>query len=177
MPHIWVSCSPLTSASPSLALIRNIRLFYKQRFFPTQLQCCLTFSWIQLQILLKCCLLHISIFLLLKQLSYLSMHVSFTKSNKYFSLGKDWKVAIHMTRHVRARKIWKTLWKLICFVSRLIFLYLIKTEVSLRDRIQISLLRLSEIKRINFYPILKLKLIRLNSLDITSEICRLSISF
>ena len=29
--------------------------FYKQRFFSTQRQCCLTFSWIKPQILLSCC--------------------------------------------------------------------------------------------------------------------------
>ena len=33
-------------------------LFYKQRFFSTQPQCCLNFSWIELQVLLRCCLIH-----------------------------------------------------------------------------------------------------------------------
>ena len=32
--------------------------FYEQRFFSTQPQCCLTFSWIELQMLLRCCLIH-----------------------------------------------------------------------------------------------------------------------
>ena len=36
-------------------------LFYKQRFFLTQPQCCLTFSCIELQMLLRCCLIHITI--------------------------------------------------------------------------------------------------------------------
>ena len=40
------------------------RFFYKQRFFSTQPQCCLTFSWIELQMLLRCCLIHISIIIL-----------------------------------------------------------------------------------------------------------------
>ena len=35
--------------------------FYKQRFFSTQPQCCFTFSWIELQMLLRCCLRHKSI--------------------------------------------------------------------------------------------------------------------
>ena len=39
----------------------NTHFFYKQRFFSTQPQCCLTFSWIELQVLLRCCLMHISI--------------------------------------------------------------------------------------------------------------------
>ena len=35
--------------------------FYKQRFFSTQPRCCLTFSRIELQMLLRCCLLRITI--------------------------------------------------------------------------------------------------------------------
>ena len=37
--------------------------FYKQRFqtLSSQSKCCLTFSWIELQMLLRCCLIHISI--------------------------------------------------------------------------------------------------------------------
>ena len=45
-------------------LIVNYTLFYKQRFFSTQPQCCLTFSWIELQVLLRCCLIHRSIIIL-----------------------------------------------------------------------------------------------------------------
>ena len=44
--------------------------FYKQRFFSTQAQCCLTFSWIQLHMLLWCCLLHITI-ITLRNILYL----------------------------------------------------------------------------------------------------------
>ena len=44
--------------------------FYKQRIFSTQPQCCLTFPWIQLQMWLRCCLLHISIIKLI-QILYL----------------------------------------------------------------------------------------------------------
>ena len=33
-------------------------------FFSTQPKCCLTFSWIELQMLLKCCLIHVNIVIL-----------------------------------------------------------------------------------------------------------------
>ena len=42
----------------------NTRFFYKQRFFSTQPQCCLTFSWIELQMSLSCCLIHTGIIIL-----------------------------------------------------------------------------------------------------------------
>ena len=35
--------------------------FHKQPFFPTQPQCCLIFSWIEFQMLVRCCLIHIFI--------------------------------------------------------------------------------------------------------------------
>ena len=38
--------------------------FYKQRFFLSQPQCCLTFSGIELQMLLSCCLIYVSIIIL-----------------------------------------------------------------------------------------------------------------
>ena len=44
--------------------------FYKQRFFSTPPQCCLTFPWIQLRMLLSCCLVHVSI-IILRQFLYL----------------------------------------------------------------------------------------------------------
>ena len=39
----------------------NTCFFYKQRFFSAQPNFCLTFWWIELQMLLRCCLTHISI--------------------------------------------------------------------------------------------------------------------
>ena len=45
-------------------------IFYKQHFFSTQPQCCLTFSWIQLQMLLRCCVIHITI-IILRDILYL----------------------------------------------------------------------------------------------------------
>ena len=44
--------------------------FLKERLFSTQPQCCLTFSWIELQMLRRCCLLHVSI-IILRQFLYL----------------------------------------------------------------------------------------------------------
>ena len=38
----------------------NYKFFYKQRFVSTQPQCCLTFSLIEHQMLLRCCLIHIT---------------------------------------------------------------------------------------------------------------------
>ena len=45
-------------------LLRNVRFFHKQRFFPTQSHCCLTFSWIDLQMFLSCCLIYMTIIIL-----------------------------------------------------------------------------------------------------------------
>ena len=42
----------------SLRCKTTTRFFYKQRFFSTQPQCCSSFSWIELQILLTCCLVY-----------------------------------------------------------------------------------------------------------------------
>ena len=48
-----------------LILIRLHIFFYKQHFFfSTQPRCCLTFSWIELQMLLRCYLIHINIIIL-----------------------------------------------------------------------------------------------------------------
>ena len=42
----------------------NIPFFYKQRFFSTQPHFCSGFSWIELQMLLRCWLIHTSIIIL-----------------------------------------------------------------------------------------------------------------
>ena len=44
--------------------LNNYTFFYKQRFFSTLPQFWLTFSWIELQTLLRCCLIHVSIIML-----------------------------------------------------------------------------------------------------------------
>ena len=58
--NIWLNSAVL--------LICNIydihNFFYKKHFFSIQPQCCLNFSWIVLQVLLRCYLLHISITIL-----------------------------------------------------------------------------------------------------------------
>ena len=58
-------------------LLKNIEtmlkctlFFISYAFFSTQPQCCLTFSWIELQMLLRCCLVHIAI-MILKHMLYL----------------------------------------------------------------------------------------------------------
>ena len=50
--------------------LNDIRFFYKKPFFSIQPRCCLNFSWIELQILFSCCLVHISI-IILRRFSYL----------------------------------------------------------------------------------------------------------
>ena len=49
------------------------RFFYKKRFFSTQPKCYLTFSWTELQMLLRCCLIHISIILFFIFIIFVSM--------------------------------------------------------------------------------------------------------
>ena len=47
----------------------------KQRFFLTQPQFCLSYPWIELQMLLRCCLIHISIIILRHFLHLLNLHL------------------------------------------------------------------------------------------------------
>ena len=54
--------------------------FYKQCYFSTQPQCWLAFSWIELQMLLRCYLIHKSI-LTLKHFSYLPDRPSISDKN------------------------------------------------------------------------------------------------
>ena len=51
-------------ATPKVCVVILHAYFDKQRFFSTQPQCCLTFSWIELQLLLSSCLIHKSIIIL-----------------------------------------------------------------------------------------------------------------
>ena len=57
----------------------NYTLFYKQHFF--QLSLSVAFSWIELQMLLTCCLIHILTTIILQQILYLVC--------LYLSLGLD----------------------------------------------------------------------------------------
>ena len=63
-------------------LQRIARFFYKQHFFSTQSQSCLTFSWIQLWMLLRCCLLRITIIMARKifYLAYSCIHTLYPHS-------------------------------------------------------------------------------------------------
>ena len=65
---LWKKCEEGSSKllklmgflSQFLSKFYNTHFFYKQRLFSTLPQCCLTFSWFELQILFSCCLIHIS---------------------------------------------------------------------------------------------------------------------
>ena len=50
--------------------LATTRFFYKQRVFSTQSHCCLAFSWIERQVLLRGCLIHMRI-IILRDFSYL----------------------------------------------------------------------------------------------------------
>ena len=54
----WSSCFSSIKVYSSLS---NYTFFYKKRHISTQLQCCLTFSWIELQMLPRCCFIYITI--------------------------------------------------------------------------------------------------------------------
>ena len=70
-----------THCSIKCAYIRNT-LFYKQSFFSTQSKCRLTFLWIKLQMLLRCCLIHIIIIILRHFFFYLWFLFVFIKTKK-----------------------------------------------------------------------------------------------
>ena len=61
----WYAINNHLKQRHSLFIVRysfaRCMFFYKQLFFSTQFQCCLTLLWIELQILLRCCLIHIII--------------------------------------------------------------------------------------------------------------------
>ena len=51
-----------------------IPFFYQRCFSSTQLQCCITFSWMELQVLLRCCLIHVSMVMIKHFLCLLHLH-------------------------------------------------------------------------------------------------------
>ena len=58
---------------------------YKQRFFSTQPQCCLTLSWIELQMLLNFCLIHRSIIIL----RYIHISIIILNTSSYWDTFID----------------------------------------------------------------------------------------
>ena len=58
----------LISVTPAYFFKKKNLFFYKKRFFITQPQCCLIFSWIKLQMLRRCGLMDIGIVILRKVL-------------------------------------------------------------------------------------------------------------
>ena len=63
----FINCESVTR---KITTVLDIHAFYKQHFFSAQPQCCLTFSWIELQMLLRCCLVHIAV-IMLRHILYL----------------------------------------------------------------------------------------------------------
>ena len=61
---ILILFAPLAIWTLSVCKICYKHFFSKQHLFSAQLQCCLNFSWIELQMLLSCCLIHIAIIIL-----------------------------------------------------------------------------------------------------------------
>ena len=82
-----VQLQPLSeSCSVCINLVYLFHLhgcFHKQRFFSTKPQCCFTFSWIELQMLLRCCLIHQSIIILRHLI--LTVFLSMSRSKLYMS--------------------------------------------------------------------------------------------
>ena len=69
----WTITSERLTVMQSAHKLHIHAFFIKLRiqcFIPSQPQCCLTSSWIELQMLLRCCLIHITI-ILLRQFLYL----------------------------------------------------------------------------------------------------------
>ena len=69
----WVLIMNILALFTSLVCFNNrgnTCFFYDQSFFPTQPKRCLTILWIELQMLLTCCLIHIPI-IILKHILYL----------------------------------------------------------------------------------------------------------
>ena len=83
--------------------------FYKQRFFTIQPQCCLTFSWIEAQMLLRCCLIHKSIIILwhflylLYLCPFLDLGLFILYYVIYFSFSFSFSVWLFVEDHERRR--------------------------------------------------------------------------
>ena len=83
--------------------------FYKQRFFTIQPQCCLTFSWIEAQMLLRCCLIHKSIIILWNFLyllylcPFLDLGLFMLYYVIYFSFSFSFSVWLFVEDHERRR--------------------------------------------------------------------------
>ena len=92
-------------------------LFYKQLFFSTQPQCCLTFSWIELKMLLRCCLTHVTV-IKLRQILYLGylcscrglgLFMSYL-CNLFFIFSLIFNVINHITSLKQTHYFWTITW-------------------------------------------------------------------
>ena len=99
----------------------NISFLYKERFFATQAQCCLTFSWIKLQMLLRCCLIHIPI-IVMRHILYLFLSMSRPKSIYVVSLWSIFHFQPHFHCH-QSYNIIKTDALVFCTFFRMLYLH------------------------------------------------------
>ena len=72
--HRGVSLMDTWTFGYTWTFFKLFKWFKLEHFFSTQRQCCLTFSWIELQMLLRSCLIHMSIIILRHVLYWLYLH-------------------------------------------------------------------------------------------------------
>ena len=82
----------------------NTLFFYRQRFFSTQHQCCLAFSWIELQMLLRFCLIDIAIIILRHILYLLFMSMPRPRSIHVVSMWSIFHFQSHFHCHYSSFK-------------------------------------------------------------------------
>ena len=82
----------------------NTPFFYRQCFFSTQPQCCLAFSWIELQMLLRFCLIDIAIIILRHILYLLFMSMPRPRSIHVVSMWSIFHFQFHFHCHYSSFK-------------------------------------------------------------------------
>ena len=90
MFQLYFLCLKKTRTQTSRVVLKYSQLntfFSKQCSFSTQPQCCLTFLWIELQMLLWCCLIHITIIIIVRHILYLSISVSMSRAKSIYVLS------------------------------------------------------------------------------------------
>ena len=68
--YLVLNLHKISKQSIQSILIKTLNAQTERQMFSTQPQCCLTFSWIELKMLLRCCLIHIT-FIILRHILYL----------------------------------------------------------------------------------------------------------
>ena len=112
-----------TSNVPGRLAILNTRFFYKERVFSIQTQCCLTFSWIKLQILLRSSLIHIAIIILrhFLYLLYLCPCLNLQPFTKYLilTLAAIWNSALREKFNFNFKQFYASINKIFILGGRL----------------------------------------------------------